>query len=63
MRFYCTLAAAFFVAASLFAADAKSIPESTPADGKIDWVYDYQEGMLLSEETDRPMFVVIRCER
>jgi len=30
---------------------------------KIDWVYDYEKGKQLSEETGKPMFVVFRCER
>ena len=38
-------------------------PESVEVSGKIDWVYDYQKGMKLSESTGRPMFVVFRCER
>ena len=38
-------------------------PESQKIDGKINWVYDYEEGKLLSESQDKPMFVVLRCER
>ena len=34
-----------------------------PVDGRIEWVYDYEEGKRLSSETDKPMFVVFRCER
>lgn len=38
-------------------------PEPLPVDGKVRWVYDYQEGKRLSRETGKPMFVVFRCER
>ena len=38
-------------------------PEKQDVSGKIDWVYDYQEGQQLSKKTGRPMFVVFRCER
>ncbi|MFK7821639.1 MAG: hypothetical protein AB8G99_23200 [Planctomycetaceae bacterium] len=38
-------------------------PEPEKVDGKIEWVYDYTEGKLLSEQTNKPMFVVFRCER
>lgn len=42
------------------AADA---PEPVPVDGKIDWVYQYEEGKRLARETGKPLFVVFRCER
>lgn len=38
-------------------------PEPEEVDGKIQWVYDYEQGQLLSEASNKPMFVVIRCER
>ena len=38
-------------------------PEPEPVSGKIKWVFDYQQGKRLSRETDKPMFVVFRCER
>lgn len=38
-------------------------PEPQEIAGKIEWVYDYEEGKLLSQSTDKPMFVVLRCER
>ena len=38
-------------------------PEPQPVDGRIKWVYDYEEGQRLSRQTGKPMFVVIRCER
>ena len=46
--------------ASVLASDA---PKAQPVDGKIKWVYDYQEGQRVSQETGKPMFVVFRCER
>lgn len=50
---------------SALVVSAKEIhkPETVEVSGKIDWVYDYQKGMKLSESTGRPMFVVFRCER
>ena len=38
-------------------------PEAVPVIGKINWVYDYDEGKRLSRESGKPMFVVFRCER
>ena len=38
-------------------------PKPQPVSGKIDWVFDYEEGKLESLKTKKPMFVVIRCER
>ncbi len=38
-------------------------PKAQPVDGKIKWVYDYEEGKRLSKTTGKPMFVVFRCER
>ncbi len=34
-----------------------------PVDGKIQWVYDYDEGQRLAKETGKPLFVIFRCER
>jgi hypothetical protein len=42
---------------------AGDIPPPVPVDGKIHWVYRYEEGKRLSRETGRPLFVVFRCER
>lgn len=42
---------------------AGDIPAPVPVDGRISWVYRYEEGQRLSRETGRPMFVVFRCER
>lgn len=38
-------------------------PEPTEVDGKIDWVFNYEDGQALSKKTSKPMFVVFRCER
>lgn len=38
-------------------------PEPTEVDGKVDWVFSYEEGQVLSRSTGKPMFVVFRCER
>ena len=38
-------------------------PEPQPLGGKIQWVYDYEQGKHASRETGKPMFVVFRCER
>ena len=32
-------------------------------DGKIKWVYTYQEGKQIARRTGKPLFVVFRCER
>lgn len=42
---------------------AVEIPKPQPVDGKIKWVYDYEDGKRLSKESGKPMFVVFRCER
>ena len=34
-----------------------------PVEGKIKWVYGYDEGKKLARETGKPLFVVFRCER
>lgn len=38
-------------------------PKTEEVSGKITWVYDYEQGKLLSRTTQKPMFVVVRCER
>lgn len=38
-------------------------PKPTPVEGKIRWVYNYEEGKRLARESGKPMFVVLRCER
>lgn len=42
---------------------AQDKPDPTPVSGKIDWVFDYEQGKQLAAESDKPMFVVFRCER
>jgi hypothetical protein len=54
------LVAAFLLGGSLEAVE--KIPPQ-PLDGKIRWVYDYDEGQAEARRTGRPMFVVVRCER
>nr|WP_148618845.1 hypothetical protein [Mariniblastus fucicola] len=55
--------------ALLFAATALSFAQEIPKpamhrmDGTIEWVYDYEKGQELSQESGKPMFVVFRCER
>ena len=44
-------------------ASAQEKPPATDVDGNIQWVFDYEEGKQISEETGKPMFVVFRCER
>ncbi len=38
-------------------------PDTSPVEGLINWVYDYDKGQRLSLQQDKPMFVVFRCER
>ena len=38
-------------------------PKPQPVDGKVKWVYDYEQGKRISRATGKPMFVVFRCER
>ena len=42
---------------------AGDIPPPVPVDGKINWVYRYEDGQRLARETGKPLFVVFRCER
>jgi hypothetical protein len=42
--------------------DAETIPPQK-VDGKIEWVYSYDEGRRLARQTGKPLFVVFRCER
>ena len=51
------------IALSAATALALEKPEPQPVDGKIKWIYGYEEGKRLSRETGKPMFVVFRCER
>ena len=42
---------------------AQEKPASTEVDGKIDWVFDLEQGQQIARQTNRPMFIVFRCER
>ena len=42
---------------------ASETPAPQAVGGKIEWVFDYEEGKKLGRETGKPMFVVFRCER
>jgi hypothetical protein len=41
---------------------AERIPPQ-PVDGKIKWVYSYDEGKAAARASGKPLFVVFRCER
>lgn len=41
---------------------ADDVP-TKPVDGTIQWLYNYAEGKQRAHDTDKPMFVVFRCER
>lgn len=51
--------------AAVFGMAATAIPKPPPqpVEGKIRWVYSYQEGKEVARRTGKPMFVVFRCER
>ena len=36
---------------------------SQPVDGTITWIYDYDEGKRLAQQSGKPIFLVFRCER
>ena len=44
-------------------AHAQKAPSPQPVTGKVDWIYSYDEGQAKALESNKPMFVVIRCER
>ena len=47
-----------------FAGDAHSETiQPDPVDGKIKWVYRYEDGKQEARRTGKPLFVVFRCER
>ena len=41
---------------------AEKIPPQ-PLTGKIQWVYNYDEGKAAATASGKPLFVVFRCER
>lgn len=38
-------------------------PAPTEVSGDIQWVFDIEEGRRISQQADKPMFIVFRCER
>ncbi|MFT5300448.1 MAG: hypothetical protein ACI814_001225 [Mariniblastus sp.] len=42
---------------------AQDKPEATEVNGKIKWVFNLEEGQRLSKQSQKPMFIVFRCER
>ena len=51
------------IATSFTATFAIEKPKPQPLNGKIKWVFDYNDGKRLSRQSGKPMFVVFRCER
>lgn len=43
-------------------ARAETIPPK-PVEGKIKWIYGYEEGKKEARQARKPLFVVFRCER
>jgi hypothetical protein len=37
--------------------------EPKPVEGRIPWVYRYEDGQKQARESGKPLFVVFRCER
>jgi hypothetical protein len=56
----CVVAAAILCGAQLAHAQK---PSPKPIDGKIKWLYSYEEGKQLAGRSGKPLFVVFRCER
>lgn len=42
---------------------ASEKPAPQLVSGKINWVYDYDDARQISLASNKPMFVVFRCER
>jgi hypothetical protein len=42
---------------------AQEKPQSTPVDGKIEWVFDLEQARKKARDSDKPVFIVFRCER
>ena len=51
------------VACLAIAAVGADVIPPKPVDGKVRWLFDYDEAKMLARQTGRPMFVVFRCER
>ncbi|MEO6809949.1 MAG: hypothetical protein ABI353_12625 [Isosphaeraceae bacterium] len=60
-RFFIVYISWIILAAGLAARAEEIAP--VPVDGKITWIYRYEEGKQLARRLQRPMFVVFRCER
>jgi hypothetical protein len=45
-----------------FALGSEAIPP-TPVEGKVQWVYDYDQAKAEARRSGRPLFIVFRCER
>lgn len=43
-------------------AAAQEVP-AKPVEGKIRWLYRYDEGKAEARKSGKPLFVVFRCER
>ena len=56
------IAIGLFLATQLVDAAFESPPRQD-IDGKISWIFDYEDGKAESSRTGKPMFVVFRCER
>lgn len=54
---------ALLISATMTTIDAQVKPEPQEISGKVKWVYDLEDGRQQSLATDKPMFVVFRCER
>jgi hypothetical protein len=55
-----------FLVATTYRLFAMTKPVPIPpqvVNGKIEWVYRYEEGKRIAHESGKPMFVVFRCER
>ncbi len=57
------LMSVLLIGGACIAARGAEKPAQQDISGKIEWVYDYEEGRRASRETGRPMFIVFRCER
>ena len=58
-----TLALLACLVAGITPLSAIEKPPVQKLEGKIQWVYDYEEGKRLSKSSGKPLFVVFRCER
>lgn len=61
LQVICFLMIAFLMTCSSVAIAQK--PDPVKVSGKINWLYDYEQAKIESLKMNKPMFVVIRCER